>query len=163
MAGLILMSIPALTQETKIQTDTIWLRKSTVIEVKKGEKPEVYIDGRKYDQEILDLLDPEKIEKIDVYKGETAMEKYNAENVIWVTTKNAAGEEPDNRIKIKGVRAIDNGSPVIIINDTIANQEVLRNMSPDDISSIEVLKGETARKLYNSESGAIIIKTKKKE
>ena len=53
--------------------------------------PDVYIDGKKYDHDIIDLLDNSKIQSIDVFKGEQATVIYNAPNgVIVIKTKNTS-------------------------------------------------------------------------
>ncbi|WP_422106539.1 hypothetical protein [Winogradskyella sp.] len=51
-------------------------------------KPVVIIDGKISDRGELDKLEGEQIEKMEVLKGEKAIEKYNAPNgVIVITTK----------------------------------------------------------------------------
>ena len=58
------------------------------IKIHEDSKADVYIDGKKYDSAILNLLDSDKIATIDVLKGEKAIAKYNAPNgVIIVTSK----------------------------------------------------------------------------
>ncbi len=162
-ASLFFISSMAISQETN-KTDSLKVRKTTVIEVKKNEKPDVFIDGKKYDSEILDLLDPDKIAKVDVYKGESALEKFNSENVISVTTKDASAKKDGNRIMIRTSGKIDYDTNImVIIDDTLSNKEALQKLSPDSILSISVVKGDKAIKEYNSESGVILIKTKKKE
>ena len=50
-------------------------------------KPDIYVDGKKFDFE-LELLDPEKIESVEVIKGEKAIKEYNAPNgVLFIKTK----------------------------------------------------------------------------
>ncbi|HCY00726.1 MAG TPA: hypothetical protein DG754_11355 [Bacteroidales bacterium] len=50
--------------------------------------PVVIINGEKSDQGMLQKISPDDIERIDIIKGEEALEKYNAANgVIIVTTK----------------------------------------------------------------------------
>lgn len=50
--------------------------------------PKVIIDGKVSDKKTLDALTPNKIEKMEIFKGEKAIKKYNAPNgVIVITTK----------------------------------------------------------------------------
>ncbi|WP_179009356.1 hypothetical protein [Winogradskyella forsetii] len=51
-------------------------------------KPVIIIDGKIADHSALDMLEPEQIEKVEVLKGEKAIEKYNSPNgVVIITTK----------------------------------------------------------------------------
>lgn len=153
--------------------------KSAFVEIKDGAKPDVYIDGKKYDSEILDLIDPDKIKSISVYKGESAMEKFQTENVIEIITKKnesrkkKADTKKDNmNITVKSDRiniisygkANDNEKhPVIIIDGKLKNKEEMKELSPDDIEQIEVLKDEKTLKKYNTKVGVILITTKNKK
>ena len=50
--------------------------------------PMIIIDGKVSDKKNLDGLTPDKIEKVEIFKGEKALKKYNAPNgVIVITTK----------------------------------------------------------------------------
>ena len=50
--------------------------------------PKIIVDGKVVDKATLDKLKPETIDKMEVLKGENAMDKYNAPNgVIIITTK----------------------------------------------------------------------------
>ena len=131
------------------------------IELKDDPKPDVYIDGKKYDHEIFELLDQDKIESVNVIKGEQAEKEYNAPNgVILIKTKKGSIKiEKDDKIVIKNKDGDKN--PIFIIDGKSSNKEVLEKLSPDDIESIEVVKGEKAIEKYNAPNGVIIIKTKK--
>lgn len=131
------------------------------LELKGDSKPDVYIDGKKYDYSIFELLDQSKIESVNVLKDKLALKKYNAPNgVIIVKTKKT--EERIVEVSKKEIKIGNAGKePVIIINGKVASKEILSKMSPDDIAKIEVVKGEAAIKKYNAPNGAIIIKTKK--
>ncbi len=50
--------------------------------------PMVIINGKVSDKKTLDKLNPNDIEKMEVFKGEQAIKKYNSPNgVIIITTK----------------------------------------------------------------------------
>ncbi|HEC44413.1 MAG TPA: hypothetical protein ENI20_16450 [Bacteroides sp.] len=145
---------------------------STHVKVKEGADPLVIIDGREYDAYILDLIDPDRIASVDVLKGESALEKYNTEGVIIVTTKKktrarslndslSSGE--NDGIRITGTGAIRSGSPVIIIDGKIESKEALRKLDLDIIKSIEVRKDPESKKEYDTDSGVILVTTKKKK
>ncbi|OOV26291.1 hypothetical protein BXU11_12405 [Flavobacterium sp. LM5] len=69
-----------------------------------GEKPIVYINGKKVDvnmEELNSKLDPKSIERMDVYKGDISIEKYGDDGkngVIAITTKDGRTEVNVNKI-----------------------------------------------------------------
>ena len=134
-------------------------------------KPDVYIDGKKYDADIVNLLDQSLISSIDVVKGKKALEEYDAPNgVVIIQTKKNAGK-PDFKIDSKSGDSeikIEHDSdptvtPLIMIDGKISDHEMLSKFSPDDIESIEVVKGEAAEKKYKAKHGVVIVKTKKRK
>ena len=59
----------------------------------KGTTPVIIIDGKVSNKETLDKLSPDDIEKIEVFKDEKAIKKYNAANgAIVITTKKGKKE-----------------------------------------------------------------------
>lgn len=75
-----------------------------VTKSKNGEKPIVYINGKKVDinmEELNSELDPNSIERMDVYKGDISIEKYGDDGkngVIAITTKDGRTEVNVNKI-----------------------------------------------------------------
>lgn len=133
------------------------------VELKGELKPDVYIDGKKYDHAIYDLLDQSKIESVMVIKSEDALKNYDAPNgVIIIKTKKAASQienSSDTKVNIVGSVL----EPVIVIDGKISTKAVLSDMSPNDIKSIKVVKGQEAIEQYSAANGAIVISTKKKD
>jgi len=130
------------------------------IKVKPNSSPDLYIDGKKYDSAILDLIDPDKIESIAVLKGEEALEKYNAPNgVLLIRSKKGAKSD----IAITQASKEEMDLPVVFIDDTLSDQKSLETIAPDDIQSIDVIKGKKAEESYGAPQGVIIIKTQKKK
>jgi len=165
---LCLITAMTLAQEAKKEVDSKDKTQKTIVEVKEGEDPDIYIDGKKYDRHILDLLDPERIESVSVLKGEKAKEEYDAEAVILVTTKIKTdlksqkyklGANDNKGIYIRSYAG--SPSPIIFIDGKLVDQGTLAILNPDSIQSISVLKDETALKKYGTRSGVILIKTKK--
>lgn len=131
------------------------------IMLKDGAKPDIYVDGKKFDFPV-DLLDKNRIESVNVLKGDVALKKYNAKNgVVLIVTKKKTVEIDKSKVKVKGYTTKEGKAPMIIINGEKSNQEILKKLSPDDIKSIEVLKDEQAMKKYNAPNGIIIVTTKK--
>jgi hypothetical protein len=142
-------------------------KKKAFIEVKEGAKPDVYIDAKKYDSDILEILDIDKIESVSVLKGESAMAAYGVENVIVIITKDAVEEKSNSTIIIRGSDKLNNDldeeNPVIVVDGEVKDRDYLEKLSPNDIESVSVLKDEKSMKKYNTTNGVIIIKTKKQE
>lgn len=143
-----------------LSTTHLFAQDNLRVELKDAPEPDIYIDGKKYDQAIFDLLDQSKIESVNVIKGEQAITEYNAPNgVIIIKTKKAAQQIiaiDENELKI----ADGEKDPIFIIDGKVSNKDRLSNLSPDDIESIEVLKGAKAIDQYNAPNGVIIVKTK---
>ncbi|MBF9238242.1 SusC/RagA family TonB-linked outer membrane protein [Hymenobacter sp. BT683] len=68
------------------------------------------------------------------------------------------------RITLRGSRSLTgNNEALVVIDGVISTNEVLGALNPDDVASIDVLKGANAAALYGSQAsnGALIITTKK--
>lgn len=73
------------------------------------------------------------------------------------------GVNPSTQILLRGLRSISgNNSALIVIDGAIASQGAFDDLNPNDIESINVLKGATAAALYgsNAGNGALIVTTK---
>lgn len=150
-----------LAQDTKVKTDKKQ-KDELHIKVKESQNPDIYIDGKKYDYAILELLDQSKIESVNVLKGESAIKEYNAPNgVILVKTKKG-NESIDfsDGVKFRTEKPDSENPPMVIIDGKVSNKEALEKLSPESIATINVVKGEKAIKDYNAPNGVIIVKTK---
>nr|WP_315202176.1 carboxypeptidase-like regulatory domain-containing protein [uncultured Flavobacterium sp.] len=81
--------------------------------------------------------------------------------VSGVSISGAPGES--DKIMIRGNASVNGVSPLYIIDGEIASEEILKNINPTDILSIDVVKDDKATALYGSKgaNGVIIITTKK--
>lgn len=125
-------------------------------------KPVVYVDGKLFEFPI-ELLDADQIESVNVLKGEKAMKEYNAQHgVVLITTKLS----DDKIVKLDLMAEVDGASdknPMVIIDGKQSNREVFVKLSPEDIESVNVVKGEEAMKKYNATNGVIVVQTKKEK
>lgn len=74
------------------------------------------------------------------------------------------GVNPSTQILLRGLRSISqDNSALIVIDGSISTQGAFDDLNPNDIQSLNVLKGATAAALYGSlaGNGAIIVETKK--
>ena len=159
---LVLVSVFAsMAQETHNNKNDSLKKEKVYFKVKDGANPDVYIDGKKYDYSILELLDQDKIESVSVIKGEQAVKEYNAPNgVLLITSKQNAG----SKVVIRNTdKKHISGNPKILIDGKASSHEELSKINPDDIYSINVIKDEKALKEYDSPDGVIIVTTKKGE
>lgn len=133
------------------------------VAIKDSLKPAIIIDGIKYDYKILEIIDQKKISTMTVLKEEAALKEYNAPNgAILITTKAASGKsEAPGEIRIRATDNFNSKDPVIVIDGKVLSQEELKKLSPSDIESIKVLKGDEAMEKYNAPNGVIVVKTKK--
>lgn len=159
---LMIMSVSLGAQETK-QVKTTKKGQDPEVVMEKGQIPVVIIDGKKYDSDILRLIDPDLIARVDVYKGEEAEKLYNEPAVVVVTTKDKANEKQQVKIRLKQPEKGTSDQPVFLIDGRVADPGELDAFTPDNIESITVLKDEKSKKKYKTESGVVLIVTKKKE
>lgn len=142
--------------------------------------PLIIIDGVRegFGKEKLEALEPAQIATVTVLKGESATEKYGPEardGVIEVQTKIAdasqgkvAKEEPAAKVIVRGVRSKEEQQPLFVVDSVIvgrsATDEEFQKLDPNDIESINVLKGESAIKKYGDAGmdGVVEINTKNK-
>ena len=201
-----------------------------------GQKPLFILDGEVISESVMKVIDPNKIESINILKDASAIAVFGEKGkggVVQITTKNGGSEDAaaTGRIVVRGV-PLDNSKVleerVIIISDTVhlngktvllksnnlkdvrfmenslkdirfverstveagkksgvtfsvgsdfkespslifvdgekKTKKKLDALSPDQIKSVEILKGESAIKAYGAEAkdGVIKITTKKK-
>jgi len=190
-----------------------------------AQKPLFILDGEVISESVMSVIDPSKIESINILKEASAVAVFGEKGkggVVQITTKKGAGVEAPatGRIVVKGM-PLDNSrildERVVIISDTVQSngktillksnnlkdaefmaknleeagkksgitfsgspsgstpglifvdgekktKKEMDALSPDQIKSVEILKGEAAIKAYGAEAkdGVIKITTKKK-
>jgi TonB-dependent SusC/RagA subfamily outer membrane receptor len=195
-----------------------------------GQKPLYVLDGEVISESIMKVIDPNKIEAINVLKGPSASSLYGdkgKDGVIMITTKKGnAGKEDRGPIVVQGYKidkqaagkdgkieivadtvVVANGKTVFIKSPNLKDGEFMAKnfdasgnviekvkveiqekggsktspslifvdgekktkkemdaLSPDQIKSVEIIKGESAIKAYgpDAKDGVIKITTKKK-
>ena len=156
------------TKENREQEKTI------LIEIKEGAEPVIYIDGKEYDKDVIDIIDKSKIEKIQIIKADSALNKFDGPNVIIITTNKGKDKEVINinydfdfdyeyeyEIDVEKIRK--SVKPVVIINGNIVDNDSLKKISTDDIMKIEVFKDKATLMKYHTKKGVIIVTTKEKK
>ena len=76
--------------------------------------------------------------------------------------RSGAGVGSSSKVVLRGSRSIAGSSQPIYVVDGVVAANGIENISPDDIQSIEVLRGPNAAALYgsNANNGAIVVTTK---
>jgi len=138
--------------------------KTIRFKVEKGE-PSYLLDGEEVDKEIIKALSPDEIATVDVRKGD------NEQDVVTIVTKSNAtkqveeGQKANDRVQITTIKisTLERGDPLLVLDGEEKNMNELNKLvKPNDIKSIEVLKGEEAIKRFGKKAkfGAILITTK---
>ncbi len=152
---------PAAKKDTVIvQADTVYIQgkdKNDVVKIipvnRSGmsNNPLIILDGQKVPYSTMSALDPNLINSVDVLKGESA-------------TSTVYGEEGKNGIVIITTKAQALKKPLMIIDGKKVDSATFNEMKmhTENIESVDVLKGASAKALYGEEgkNGVIIIKTK---
>lgn len=161
---------------TKVATDARLLRKT---ELDGATPPVYYVDGKQVDAKTANALTPNQIATIDINKG-------GAQPVIRIVTNGQApiprgqaykgttrvtvrdsavvalGGGPE-KARIAGLRD-DMGSPLILIDGVKADNAKLQALNPDQIVSINVIKGASALTMSSdpmAKNGIIQVTTRK--
>ncbi|WP_299666096.1 hypothetical protein [uncultured Polaribacter sp.] len=162
-AVLLFSSFVIQAQKTEDNKNEKQTNEKIYIKLKDDAKPDIYIDGKKFDFP-MELIDQSMIASISVIKNEQAIKRFNAPNgVILIETKIMKD------IEVSEINVSDNNiftsknTPKVIINGKVSNNKMLKLLEPDQIKSIDVLKGEKAIQKHNAPNGVIIITTKTKQ
>lgn len=128
------------------------------------------VDGKEVEMNELEKIikKSEDIQQMETYKGEKAVEKYGEKGrngVIVFKTKSYVSASSSGNLK--SPKDID--KPVLInneilyyVNDKEITEKGFRQISPDEIESVTVLKGDNAVKVYGERArdGVILVTLK---
>ncbi|WP_287642000.1 M56 family metallopeptidase [Bacteroides sp.] len=126
----------------------------------------ILLDGREVTPEILQALNPSRIQSISVLKDPSEIiEKYTTDKskkaVMLVTLKK---EEPKPLAgTVATIRVSDNAQKaLVVIDDKVSDEATLKSLSPDQIESVNVLKSQAAVSLYGEagKKGVLYVRTK---
>ncbi|MEM7510001.1 MAG: carboxypeptidase-like regulatory domain-containing protein [Bacteroidota bacterium] len=124
-----------------------------------GKEPVFIVDGSTVSKETLDKMDPDKIATVNVYKDEKAIEKYGdkAKNgVVVVRTKKK------EKISLVPSDTDEKAQPLIVVDGEEFPRGSLKELDPDDIEKINVVKGEKAIEKYGEKGKNGVIEVTKK-
>lgn len=153
------------------------------IALKNADKALIIVDGTEINREVLDKMNPNDIERVEVFKDEMAIKKYGDKGrhgVILITTKkassqaaNSTGIAPDKNVEPSSnsgaLNLRDNDQQplkkaLFVVDGKVQKKDFdLKTILPDDIKSINVLKDKSAIEKYGEKgiNGVVEINTKK--
>ena len=125
----------------------------------------ILVDGREVTPEILQALNPSRIQSFSVLKEPSDIAKYTTDKskkaVMLVTLKK---EEPKALAgTVATIRVSDNAQKaLVVIDDKVSDEATLKSLSPDQIESVTVLKSQAAVSLYGEagKKGVLYVRTK---
>ncbi|MBA7571450.1 hypothetical protein ES708_13213 [subsurface metagenome] len=128
------------------------------------------IDGKEVTKEEADkyLRDPDIIQSINILRGETAVEKYGERGkngVMIFTTKDYVSVKSPGNLNSnenKELFSLYQDKVLYFVNEKEITNEKFKQLKPENIQSVTVLKGENAVKKYGERAidGVIIVTLK---
>jgi|GEM_PF-4700800 len=115
-----------------------------------GKQPLYIINGEKVDKEKIVELLPESIATIDVIKGEKAISLYGDEaknGVVSIILK----DDGSRKIEFK-LAGPNQDNLLYFLNDEPISRKKFKRIKPEDLSRIDVIKGEAAIKIYGKKA-----------
>ena len=125
------------------------------------------VNGQEVSPEIFRAIDPQRIQSVTVLKDQASLAKYTADKsktgIIQIKLKK---EEQASDINIPTIRFDSQTSKALVIIDgKAADATAVQTLSPSQIKSIKVLKGQQAVDLFGeaAKNGAICVSTRSAE
>ena len=125
------------------------------------------VNGQEVSPEIFRAIDPQRIQSVTVLKDQASLAKYTTDKsktgIIQVKLKK---EEQASDINIPTIRFDSQTSKsLVIIDGKAADATAVQALSPSQIKSIKVLKGQQAVDLFGeaAKNGAICVSTRSAE
>lgn len=154
-----------------IQKDTVKTKSKTIVVKKVNENVIVFVDGVEKDAKAINQIDSSDIKEVRIFKGEKAVEQYgdkakDTDGVIIITTKYSEkrGEEDVKFVEKVVVKMSDSDSmPLYVVDGIAMEKDKLDKVDPKTISSVNVLKGDAATRIYGEKgkNGVVVITLKK--
>lgn len=116
------------------------------------EKPLFYLGDKEISPDEMEAIKPDSIESINVFKGKEALKKYGEK-----------GKKGVIKITLKDSNSSKNLEPLFIVDDKETSSKEAKEINPDDIKTMNVLKGKKAITKYGEKgkNGVIELTTKK--
>lgn len=119
--------------------------------------PLYIVDGKETDAATMKSFDQKLITTVDVIKGQKAIDTYGdkAKNgVVKISTSKSGNPSQGEKIIIKDAKP---GKPLIYVDGKQITQEEMNLLKPNNIESVNVLKGDSATKKYGTKGSEGVI------
>ncbi|MCK0155842.1 TonB-dependent receptor plug domain-containing protein [Cellulophaga sp. F20128] len=131
-------------------------------------KPLIVLDGIEMESSYdLESINPVNIESVSVLKGKKAKDAYGAKGkygVVVITSNNSDVRTDQSKTKTITHRIVTDKKPLIVLDGKEMESSFdMESIDPDNIKSVNVLKGEKATEKYGKKGkdGVVEITTKK--
>ncbi len=125
-------------------------------------QPLYVLDGKTISAVEMKKIDPNTIESINVFKDKDATDKYGdkGKNGVVEIKSKVVNNTDNNPVQVK-LQAVN--QPLLVVNEKIVPMQEMKEISPDIIESVTVLKDKTATDKYGvkGKNGVVEIKLKK--
>lgn len=161
------------------QNDSLILDNKIEKKIQPADQPLYVVDGKIVDQSIIETMDPNDIESIHVLKDKSSTDKYGEagkNGVVEIYMKKKKQEVSIREIipidslhipaKQKFPGTVCQGSiknttkPNIVVDGELVSEEFIRNLDPNSIESVQVIKNADGVYSQNNLNGTIVIQTK---
>ena len=144
--------------------------------INESDEPIFIINGKKVEKSFFEDVDSDDIQSVFILKGEKALEKYGDEgkngvilmtkkgsNNLFIESKNDANGNVFIESKNEFIIETDGDEPLYILDGNVINKNKMKDINPNEIENVEILKDKSAVTLYGEkgEHGVIVINTKK--
>ncbi|WP_242926741.1 M56 family metallopeptidase [Pontibacter vulgaris] len=164
---------------TTNQQQNIPAAKTSFTITRSGQDSVIYfVDGKRMPAASIKSIDPKRIVKVDVVKGEKAREMADGEavkGVVNITTTKDIRSDKNQKSASAEAKALPEGSlsksldtlptnAVYILDDKEVSMEKIKQLAPDDIKAVSILKNsEKMVQKYGpkASNGVIMVYTKK--
>ncbi|WP_460218382.1 M56 family metallopeptidase [Psychroserpens sp. MEBiC05023] len=133
----------------------------TNIFISESEEPLFIIDGKAVKKSLFEDVDSDDIKSINVFKGQSALESFGAKgkNGVIVMTKKGSKNNFNYDYKFRNSKG---EQPIFIIDGKALSEGEIKDLNPNNIDNVEIIKGKKAEKIYGirGKNGAVIVNTK---
>nr|WP_321237005.1 M56 family metallopeptidase [uncultured Psychroserpens sp.] len=142
----------------------------TNIFISESEEPLFIIDGKAVQKSLFEDVDSDDIQSINVLKGKSAIASFGdkGKNGVIVMTKKGSknlfvkADQSSNFNYNYNFGNAKGEQPLFIIDGKRLSEDEFKDLNPNNIDKIEIIKGENAYKVYGKkgENGVVVVNSK---
>jgi hypothetical protein len=131
--------------------------RSSILNDGGSQQPIYIINGKKASYEEVQKIEPTSIARIDVLKGVKALNEYGQDGkhgVVSIHLKSNSSNDKEDEI----IELLPDNELLYYLNDKPITKKEFEKISPEDIATVDVLKGEAATKQFGAKAAKGVIK-----